>query len=333
MRILLTAILVLLVFVGCFALPVEEHVSVVVLNTASDPRPLRTVAVTRGDVVSFSNPSAIYVPAQVAEMAFQEAGRRIIGIYVSVGDVVREGDILAELERPDAFVGLDDFKREEEWMELELAQLNDRHELALLHAERTKIPVDDFFYLEEQEHILNRLEILRMRIEHQQEEIESMYLRAPFDGVVTQSVTFTGEMTSNLHDVLVTVADQSQYIFLLTGAEAESMIPGQYYDMNIGGDLFHAVVVESSSSEALLEIVGNTPILVGQTFASVHIVADEARNVLNVPNISISTVGGRSFVYVAEDGLRTVRYIETGVVGNAVTEVIWGLHEGEFIVY
>jgi hypothetical protein len=38
-------------------------------------------------------------------------------------------------------------------------------------------------------------------------------------------------------------------------------------------------------------------------------------------------------VYVLENGLRTAREIGIGLVGNTVSEVLWGLDEGDLVVH
>jgi len=335
--------------VGCFALPVEDDVPSVVMNTTEGLRTFRTALVVRGDVVNFSNPSVSHVPARVSELSFNEAGRLIAGVYVTIGDVVREGDILAEIEIPHAQAIVDDLMWDSDWTSLELSQINDRHALALAHAERTGNPVDDSFYLQERARLLDRLEIINMRVEHYTQELENTYIVAPFDGIITQAI-FPGEHTiSQIGQVVVTVMDQSQQVFRLMGAEAALLQVGEYLEIAVSGMTSSTVMTMSRATarvitpeeydletsggqEAFLSVEGDLFGIAVFTLASVNVVHEQASDVLMIPNIAINRVGDRTFVYIVEDGLRVVRDIGVGVVGNAVSEILWGLYEGEEIV-
>lgn len=69
----------------------------------------------------------------------------------------------------------------------------------------------------------------------------------------------------------------------------------------------------------------------GQT-TTVRVVVDEAENVLAVPTSAITTAGGQSTVTVLENGVEVRRRVEVGVRGDALTEIRSGLNEGDQVV-
>ena len=124
------------------------------------------------------------------------------------------------------------------------------------------------------------------------------------------------------------------------------MLPGMYFDMQVLGEAFTGRVIDpvvygvdgrrgtgDFAHPAAYLILLDAPVISGTVFASVHIVAAEARDVFFVPNLAINRVGDRDFVYVVEDGVRVIRYVEIGIVGNAVSEITSGLYEGEQVAY
>ena len=336
---------------GCGALPVEEATFSVVLENVPDVSPIRTAVVERGDVLLVSNPGAVFVTVREEELLFEAPAYMLSGVTIAVGDYVYEGEIIAELYEPNIAVQLEELRWEEEWLSLALMQITERHNLALEQATRTGIPVDDSPYLEERARLLNEQRILNMRLENQFQELENLYIRAPFDGVITQALftTASGTGHAGLVQVAILIADQSQFIFRMIGPEANYMIPGMYFDMQVLGGHFIGRVIDPVEygidgrrdlmgtdffhPAAYLLLVGEMPEITGSAFATVRVVAAEARDVLFVPNLSVSRVGDRDFVYVVEDDTRVIRYVEIGLIGNAMSEIVSGLYEGEHVVY
>jgi HlyD family secretion protein len=72
-------------------------------------------------------------------------------------------------------------------------------------------------------------------------------------------------------------------------------------------------------------------IRLGQT-ASVSIVTGVARDVLTVPSSSVTTVGTSSTVTVLANGVRTVRSVQVGLIGDTTTQITSGLNEGDVVV-
>lgn len=344
-KFLLIVICIIPIFLsGCFALPVEEEVLPPPVANMPEARPIRTTPVVREDVLHFTNVRAGHLPARQETVHFGVAGQRVRGVFVSAGDMVSEGDILAELDRPYLFNQLADAQRDEEQIILERSQLETRHQTALNHAAETGIPVDDSSFTDERRRINDRLTIVRRRLEYLQQEIDRLYVRAPFDGIVIWALEVTGVMWSYLGQEVVTISDQTRNIFVITGPAAEASPPGTLLNVVIDDETFlvESIVLEDEDlpdrppttlPEAFLLIIeGNPPVITSLTVAIVHVVLDASYNVLAVPNLAINTLEGRSFVYVMEDDIVVIRDVVIGLEGNTLTEIISGLSEGEVIV-
>lgn len=70
-----------------------------------------------------------------------------------------------------------------------------------------------------------------------------------------------------------------------------------------------------------------------QTTGTIYVQMDKRENVLCLPNECIYHADNKSYVYVLdEQNMKTVCWVETGLVGNKDTEIISGLNEGDMVV-
>jgi multidrug efflux pump subunit AcrA (membrane-fusion protein) len=65
--------------------------------------------------------------------------------------------------------------------------------------------------------------------------------------------------------------------------------------------------------------------------ADVVITTAEAKNVVAVPTLAITTLGDRSIVRVVKDGVVTPTEVETGIASTSYTEITSGLTAGESV--
>jgi len=83
---------------------------------------------------------------------------------------------------------------------------------------------------------------------------------------------------------------------------------------------------------AFLVVEDETAAIGGRSFLQLRVVLDEAVDVISLPHTAVNTVGERSFIFVMEDGVRTIREVELGLVGNLGVEIVSGVVEGEIVV-
>jgi len=319
---------------GCFAMPVEEPVLPPPIRTAPEPPPIRTTVVERGDVVRFSTPQATYMPVRTETLRFSVADRLIRGIYAGVGDHVREGDILAELEDQNIENQLRNVRQDEAWILLQLSQVNERLRLAL---------GDDSRYVADRTRFQSELDIARMLIHYLEEAALNLQIRAPFDGVVIWAMDFGGVMWSGLGQNVLTIVDHGQYIFRLIGPYVTYFEIGQVHEITIYGQAFSAEVIDPEAEDIARSEQAGVPVpevffriadsempeVTSRTRGALFLLHDAAYDVLTLPNNLINTVDGRVFVHVMENGVIVMRDVEIGIVGNTKTEIISGLQEGD----
>lgn len=331
----------MLLLSACFALPVEEPVLPPPIIQSFESATYKTVAVARGDVQRYRDLNASYVAAREEALSFTVGDVYIKSIYVEVGDVVQKGDVVAELDREYYVKELANAEQDETWALLKLKQLDERHALDLKEAAVTGEAIDEAAYLDERESLQTQLETIRIRMEYLRFEDERRLLRAGMDGTVTYAMSFREGDTSTADQRVITVTDQSQSVFMVRGSEIEFLHIGEQHELIVNWESFTAEVVDPeilgiarvNSDEAYLMIVDEEqPSFTARTYATLHLILDESKDVLYVPYAAVKKANARSFVYVLVDGVRTIRDIEIGLDGNSLTEVTGGLTEGETVI-
>ena len=326
---------------ACFALPVEEPVLPPPVVQAFVPAAHDTITVARGTLQRYRNLNVQVIPAVEEVLMFDIPDVYIQAIHVEVGDEVRAGDIVAELDR-EAFVqALYHARRRIAAVGFDMAHLSEEQPLNVLEAVVLGDVIDESWYHEERGSLQTELAIQQLAISHLLEEDERHILRSPIDGTVTFSLPFRYGDTSTLDVRVVTVADETRSIFSVSGWESEYLVPGDVHTVMVNREPFDAVVIDpdewgidrDGENQAFLTVYGDEmAYFPNRVFASLHLVLEEIENVVSVPHSAIHEVDDRVFIFVMEDGVRVLRDIETGMEGNTAVEVVRGLYEGEIVV-
>jgi len=325
---------------SCFALPIEDPVLPPPVVQAFEPASHSTFVATRGTLQRYRNLSVHIVPIMERPLSFAIPDVHISAIHVEVGDEVQAGDIVAELDR-EAFVNaLYWAERDATAARIDVSQLADRRELSELEAITRGEGIDDLHYQEEMWALQSELTARQLGVAHMREEDERRVLRAPISGTVTRVLPFRPGDTSTLDITVVTISDETRSLFSVTGRETQYLYPGDVHMVEVNREPFEAVVIDPeewgitdlADNQALLTIYGGDPMVFpARSFASLRLVLEEVRDVVSVPFTAVHEVGDKQFVFVMEDGLRTLREIETGMEGNVGVQVVWGLSEGEVV--
>ena len=92
-------------------------------------------------------------------------------------------------------------------------------------------------------------------------------------------------------------------------------------------------VMEHWEETLYFELPENSSDIQVGTVGNIVYTIDARENVLTLPSKVIRTADGRNYVYVlGENDVREVKWIETGLWGDTMVEVISGLEEGEYVV-
>lgn len=69
------------------------------------------------------------------------------------------------------------------------------------------------------------------------------------------------------------------------------------------------------------------------TTGSIYVELDRREDVLYLPKECIYKADGNTYVYVLDDqNMKTICWVETGLVGDRYTEIVSGLKEGDTVV-
>jgi len=330
----------LFVMSACFALPLEEPVLPPPIVQEFQPAEHATVTLVRGNLTRYRNLSVNVVPAVEVPLMFSIPDIYIQAVHVSVGDEVRAGDIVAELDR-DGFVrALYHAQRDETAAHINIAHLGERQPLDALEAAIRGDAIDESQYTEERGALQTELAARQLLTQHLQAEDERRVLRSPINGTVTHTLAFRDGDVSMLDVRVVTIADETRSIFSVTGWETRYLIPGDMHTVTVNWEPFESIVIDpdewgltpGENQAFLIAYDEGAAYFPARVFASLHLILEEVENVISVPFSAVHTVEDRVFVYVMEDGIRVLRDIETGMEGNAGVEVVAGLSEGEIVV-
>ena len=324
---------------ACFALPVEEAVLPPPTIQAFTPAAHDTAVVSRGNLIRYRSLSVHIVPLHEEILTFSVPDVYIHAIHVEVGDEVSAGEIVAELDREGFERAIYLARRDVEAAQIEIAHLGQVEPLAELEAAVRGDAADMEMYYEELGGMQVELQVRRLGADYLQAEDERRVLRAHMNGTVTHTMAFRPGDLSTTDTRVVTIADETQQIFSITGPDTRYLIPGDIHTVVVNREPIPAIVLnpdvrgEVEADRAFLTAYGEEALYFPErTFATMQLVLDELQDVLNIPAAAVHNVDGREFVFVIEDGLRVMRDVVTGMVGNHAVEIISGLTEGEIVV-
>jgi len=327
-------ICLLLVFVGC-AMPDEIEL---LPPMVEEPREQAfwLVPVERGDISYDASVPAIAVVPTITNQNFSLTGAPILEIFVQVGSTVHEGEIIASLDVPQVQGQFDQISSRQAAISFEIGLLNDRRQLAV-NFSRPTAGYDAMLASLNTEFTLNA-ELLA----HVTELNEQRYLRASKDGIIS-AINFDEGQMPGLSN-FAGIANIAFPYFVVQGDAAADMLEGERFQMVVGSTIFAAEVVEpdtfglprseDAENEAFLLFADVTefPRITGATNARVLLHTEIREGVLFIPNSLLHNFEERTFVFIVEDGFRTMRDVVTGFVGGGFTEIVSGLEEGELVL-
>lgn len=333
------ALLALFLLAGCATLPEEEFLPLPVIEPPN-AAPWQTMPVHRGDVVNDTVTMPVFASERQETLHFSESGLEIEGVFIANGDIVAEGQIIAAILNPELDEELEDARRARSRLELELSQLDERHEFALAAAEIRGEPVDDSFYLARREQLLEQISFAQIEYNELAARDEARYVRAPMDGVARNVLEFTEGQLSSAAAVVAIIEDMSQAFFRIQRFAPEHIQPGDRLTLTIVHLAFDIEVesvipdgIENVGTSAWFRPVGGYDLFFQPgTLGRIRHVFDEAFDVVVVPTRVLRTQGERDFVFVLEDGVRRQRFVEIGLRSHGYAEILSGLEVGELVI-
>ncbi len=337
---------------GCSLIPKEQQNSQIQIDRSDEVSPnYISTEVMRGDLQKCVTTRFTYTTEEVQEGQFEIANEEISSINVVFGDLVKAGDVLAELDvtkqkRELAALASDYNSLAEEKKYLE--QLIDltKREKNLTYGTSKYIDEELVDYESKRNQVDDEIEINQMEQAEKEEEIAGRQIRAQFDGSIAYVLPIRQGEKSELDKNYVKVAGNS-FQFKGTTDEPDSFPIGSEMNLvmenakesSLVGTTLKAVVTQAEVSEdsrvtsLVLSLKEANYDLASGDEAVVSVIKEESRGCLYVPIKYLTFVNGKTVVCVPDkDGIRVIREVTTGVTNDEFVEIKEGLSEGEKII-
>ena len=311
---------------GCNFLPSEEEqlAPPLMKPVAVD---YKTQAVTRGTLVKQVTLEGSFYPRSRKSVSFENQSGRLKSLVVELGQIVKAGATIAELDPGSLPTDIRIQELEIEKSQLTLSQLQSSG-ADTYSVQRARID------LEEQ----------RIHLDVLNGELKSLRIVAPFTGPVVYLTSVAVGMSVGPGETVAILADTSQLLLLASGGQTSSLPIGAQVTVTFGGkDLAGEVVANPSTlkddpdtnlrSAAIIQFKDGTPenATMGKTARIVYVM-DRRENVLTLPLNRIHTWSGQQFVYVLVDGIRVEKGISIGMTTDTEAEIVNGLSEGDLVI-
>jgi len=317
---------VLILLCGCGIMEKEEEIRVMRYGEETVLEETGIAVVLRGDLVSENNIFVAYQSENKSSLSFGVSGIRYDEFYVSEGDEVKKGQLLAKLECDDYLEQVNGAKYDLERLDIESKQLEQdfiNYGMPKRDYERKKA---DY---------ANQRLVLTQRIEELSVYVEERYIYADIDGVVEDMAVIDSSELS----------EEGKVIFELSGGEKKfkgntaderGLVVSDIYTLTAGNETYEVVLEEISREEygdakLTFTAVGGEEITAERGVVSY--VVDEAEDVLYIPREAVSVRGEHYYVYYFNDrGLREAKEISVSGLYGDYYVVAEGLAEGEEII-
>lgn len=357
-KLIVSFFLLVTVLTGC--IPMEEpHDRLIIAPEDTVINNYTLAVVGRGDVLLTKDLRCTYEELYRQELSFSVGGKIVQKVYVSQGDHVKKGQILAELSND----GIDDKVKNLEYqiarnqIYLDNAQINEDYEISTLwlqfmyqsgqtQAERNALmeaveKVQQRYRYEREDYEL-AVKYDTMVLKELRKEAATSKLYAELDGVVTFLQTGLEGTVSVQDRKIMEISNDSECIFVVNETEYASYfeegVPVEmefYMGANKGTYRIMPYQPEKWTKEQLLFTLAEDPgrDLEPSSFGRITLLLEERKDVLCISKSAVHVADEKSFVYrLNEENLREVVWVETGLYGNDTVEILSGLEEGEWII-
>ncbi len=341
--------------VGCGTIVEEEGNTVIVeRNDYESNYTLETVEYA--DVVLTKTIRTKYKEMYSEDLYLADDGRRVTALYVEKGDEVKKGQLLAELEGSDQSDAIENLKYQISRNQLLLSytDIDENYEIskrwwnAIYKGAGTQEQVEadvaeiqkKYEYLRED--YQDAIELANIKLAGLQEQVTTGLLYAGMDGVVTYIKTDLVGSVSQVSDKVMTIMDNSVCLFEVDDTTyADYFKEGEVVSMKLGlGNSAKMVEVlpydrENWDKKMRFELVESdtNPEVKANDSGVITLELERREHVLTLPKDVIHTADGKTYVYVlGENDIREVRWVEIGLKGDQLVEVVSGLTEGESVV-
>ena len=342
---------------GCGLLPMEEQYEKAPLIPEYQKEQWQMDYVRRGDLVQSQVVTCTYMPVQTQTLSFAVADARFDTLFVSAGDRVEAGQLLAQLDVSGLQEQIEDCELQLEKLQLQIAAVEENLKLALeretilqegnsqQEREAALEKIRSQYDLQKQP-LLDEKEILQMQLEDSRTKLDNRCLYAGIDGVVTFVRSVKKGDRIGAGEKVVVIEDSATSAFCADSRYWSYFQPGQEYMITVAGTQYRTRVV--SEEELGLPANDYTDEIYGLTYfqlleqasaledgdrGTVTVVLDTRQDVLMVPASAVTNLKDYTVVYYQdEEGMKNYKIVEVGMEADGMVEIIAGLTEGECII-
>ncbi len=347
--------LALLLLTGC-APQEEERKEVETQAEKTEAVSYEMTPVTRGTVAQPLTLKCEYSQTQQVDVYFDIDKELITEVYVEPGDTVRAGDLLAEVDVEEMEARVRELTHQIEMNQLKVSQLEERRNFELEQADilytYTRMEEADEKALKEQKDSIeetygeqisdlqDELYLEGARTIWYQERIDKGRLYAPMSGVLSFVKSDLVNTYTDREVRVCSIYDDSTFLFHSENLEAAPYLDtNQVYTIVCGlGNMMREypvrpVMKDGWREHIYFELVDAQLEFPNITTGTVTLYVQEKENVLCVDADAVHTSGEQYYVYrLDENQVRYMQFVELGLWGEDLVEVVSGLSEGDYVI-
>lgn len=354
----LSVVAVIVVLMGVFGiLPFEKFKKAEVMELeTTDPIPVETVSITKGDITEITKMTALVDPKESVSV-IPKLGGKVDRLAVKVGDKVTKGQLLVQLEQTELLAQL---KQAEASLALAktgesaaLARLNDakatldRMETLFTEGAISKQQLEQAqlqYELSSPESVYAQIQQAQTGIEMIEVQLNNTTITAPVSGVVTSVNVAEGDMAGPSMPVVVIMdIDQVEVNVGVAEQYINNMKIGDKVDVKIAAtsdEIFTGTIKTippaADSMTKMFPVAISLPnkghkIKPGM-FVDVALKTQSKKGVIIAPLATVVDQGSRQVIFVVEEGKAVAKHIELGINDGHNTEVLKGIKEGDQII-
>lgn len=339
----------------------EEEDSIVVVERGKEESIYTLAVAAVNNVVKTETVRCTYRQVSDQELSFSVSGKRVENIYVYVGDMVKKGQLLAELQGCDRDDDIEQLEYQIKRNELLLSYLdtNENYEKSSrwwtyvykssgseTEEERLKADLANIEqnYRYNREDLEDAIRLDKLELDAIRKSVEEGRIYAGMDGEISYMHTDLAKMNVVEGQTVFKIIDSSVCLFETTRVEyADYFKENETVLLTIGTGknavqvqaLPHKMEEWEADKKLSFELVNTAEgenVTVG-TNGSITLEVSRKDHVLCIPSQAVHKADGKNYVYVlGENDIREVKWIETGLYGDSLVEVVSGLTEGENII-
>lgn len=342
---------------SCGLMPEEEAVRTAPMVKEYKKNVYEFAAVQRSDLSVTERVTCRYVPLKTQNLSFALGGEVVDKVYVQVGDIVEEGQLLAQLELNGLDEDIVQAEIDVEEYRLRLAALEQQQDIqreisamgwqALTYSERQRASQELESQLElERRKLEDALTVAELNLEELQKQLLKRQIHAPFSGTLTYVREYDEGEKSEFGIRAIVIADSSMSLFRAETDKWSYLNPGDVYQTTVNKKEYTITVADETELglEAQEKTEGKKAMvyftlaepdftLEEGDFGSIEVLLDFRADTLHLPIKAVKESGDKKLVfYLREDGLRAYKEVETGIENAKRVEILSGVSEGEQII-